>query len=184
MIDIELARHDWGSLRAAGPANDVPAALRALSSADSPAAADAAYWRIDNTVVVQGALFQSAEATAAAAVTALWGSTSSGRARLLELLGQLASGETAPSEIAAGNTDLAERCLREVARGFPMYAAILGETTDPEEVTSAVDLVGLSARADASLKDRARFYLEEARKKSIPEGVKKLITNWVGELDA
>ena len=65
-----------------------------------------------------------------------------------------------------------------------MYAAILGTATDPEEVTSAVDLVGLSTRADASLKDRARFYLEDAKRKSIPDGVKKLIANWVGEIDA
>jgi hypothetical protein len=161
---------------------DVPAALRALAAAETAEAADAAYWRLDNHVIVQGALYQAAEATAVAAVLALPRATVAGRARLLELLGQIGAGATAPSEVAAGNTGLAERCLREVAKGFPIYVAILAAAQDADEIASAVDLIGLSARADASLKERARHAVEQARDETLPVGVRKLMANWIDEL--
>jgi hypothetical protein len=182
VIEAELARHAWASLRAAGPASDLPGALRALATADTAEAADAAYWRLDNHVLVQGALHQAAEATAAAAVIALSGATVAGRARLLELLGQIGAGQAAPEEVAAGNTGLADRCLGEIARGFPIYVAILGAARDPDEIASAVDLIGLAARADATLKERARHYLEQARQKTLPGGLHKLMESWIDEL--
>jgi hypothetical protein len=181
-LEVELARHDWGRLRAAGNASGLPDAFRALASAPDAQAADAAYWRIDNTVLVQGSLHESAEAAASVGVVALVHATPPGRARLLELLGQIAAGEAAPSEPAAGNTGLAARCQHEVARGFPVYVAFLGSTDEPDELASCIDLLGLAARADAALSSQARFHLERLLSRGIPAGLEKLTRGWLEEL--
>jgi hypothetical protein len=62
-FEQELRRIPWGELRAAHgrDANAVPDALRQLAEAVTEDALRRAYWRLDNEVVVQGALFQAAE---------------------------------------------------------------------------------------------------------------------------
>lgn len=56
---------DWGALRTLiGPADFVPAALDRLLRSTNDAEATAAYWELDNRVVVQGQLFEAAEAVA------------------------------------------------------------------------------------------------------------------------
>ncbi len=54
----------WASLRSdSGSAVGVPQALWDLFSASSEDAAEAAYWRIDNEVIVQGQLHEAAVPT-------------------------------------------------------------------------------------------------------------------------
>ncbi len=174
-MEWELSRHPWASLGAAGSAAAVPDALRDLVGARDAAAARDAYWRIDNTVVVQGALHEAAEATASVAVVALGRCGPAGRARLLELLGQIGAGE-------AADADLVTRCQREVARGYPIYALLAETTREPEELTSVVDLLGISARADATLRSRVRGTYERLLQVDLTPGVRKLVTSWLEEV--
>ncbi|WP_406636676.1 hypothetical protein [Amycolatopsis sp. WGS_07] len=62
MIEDALAAAvPWNRLRMdVGTAECVPAAIRDLLNAGSAEDADRAYWRLDNGVVVQGRLFESA----------------------------------------------------------------------------------------------------------------------------
>lgn len=61
MVEIELSRHDWASLPASGGnADGVPTAVRGLLAAVDGEEARKFYWQLDNRVVVQGQLFESA----------------------------------------------------------------------------------------------------------------------------
>jgi hypothetical protein len=136
-----------------GDASGVPQALEALRVATAEEEARDAYWRIDNTVVVQGALFDAALPTAACVVTVLAASTSVARPFLLELLQQISDGE--PPE---GNQDLAVAINEEVRRGFGIYAALLQYGNDFEREL-CVDLAVSCARGEADLQERCRYYL-------------------------
>lgn len=57
----EPADIDWSRLRTAhGTAAHVPSALRALADAIDEPAVSEAYWKLDNYVVLQGTLYESA----------------------------------------------------------------------------------------------------------------------------
>ncbi len=173
----ELERHDWGRLKAQGSAVDVPAALVALASATSEAEAREAYWRIDNTVVVQGTLHEAAVATTASAVAMLPGCNPSGRASLLELLVQLGAGEPAPTEEAR----LHDACVAELRAGMAIFVRLLEHGT-PDEVCLCVDLLGICAREDAHLRPRVRWYFERLLATHPAEGLRNLVADWLQEL--
>ena len=177
----DLERYDWARLRAQGSAEGVPRALTALASASTEAEARDAYWRIDNTVVVQGALYEAAVATAACAVVMLHVCSAPGRPRLLELLVQLGSGEPAPSELQAGNADIQERCMMELLRGVSTYFHLL-ESGSNREREHCVDLLGLCCGLDASLLPRTRWYFERLLASGMDEGGGQLVNNWLEEL--
>lgn len=61
---------DWRSLRTLiGPADFVPTVIDRLLTATTDDEASTAYWELDNRVVVQGQLFEAAEAVAHELVT-------------------------------------------------------------------------------------------------------------------
>jgi hypothetical protein len=152
-MEWELQRHEWSTLRAAGSAAGVPNALRALAAASTPEEARRNYWRIDTTVVVDGAVYQAALATAACVLQALPQCTDISRRYALDLLVEIGGGVRAQSEVAAGEANLVQRCLEEVVRGFPMYVDILERPRHPDERVACVDLVGLSCRAEMKLRN-------------------------------
>jgi hypothetical protein len=161
---FEAARYDWSKLRARGSAVHIPADLLRLSRAVSEEEADAAYWQIDSVVVFQKSLFEAAAATAACIVTLVPTCTGIARARLLELLGQLGSGEPDPSEIANGNVALLKSIRREIERAFGYYVAVLQATIADRQETETcgycIDLLFLCSKGDSEVKDRVRFYLQ------------------------
>ena len=75
-----------------GPADFVPAAIERLTASATEDDATAAYWELDNRVVVQGQLFEAAEAVAHELVGRLCvGSVSTaGVSRALDLLVEIA----------------------------------------------------------------------------------------------
>jgi hypothetical protein len=177
----EAERYDWSKLRAQGTAIGVPAALEAIQKASTAEEAEEAYWRIDNTVIVQGALHESAAATAACAITLLPRCLPPGRAFLLELLMQIATGEPAPDETPIAGDSVGQLCSREIRSGYALYLDLL-ERGDDDERGWCADLVGTCVRHDQSLLNRTAWYLTRAQEVVQNPGVKKLLEKWEQEL--
>ncbi len=119
-LESQISKHQWASLRVmGGDASGVPDALVSLSKADSPPAAERAYWMLENRVVVQCALFSSAPAVVEVLMAMLsmsprrWVTIS-----ILELLYQILSGESHASEVARGRAQLASECRSAAMPGF------------------------------------------------------------------
>jgi hypothetical protein len=121
MVEIELARHEWSALRVMGDRSaDIPERLRDLLRAADGGEADRCYWRLENTVVVQGSLFQAAPAVVDVVMAALASGELSAPARVasIELLYQLVRGESDVTEAERGVSDLGERCRRQAREGI------------------------------------------------------------------
>jgi len=176
----ELERHDWVHLRASGSAHNVPVAIMALLNANNETDADKAYWRIDNTVVVQGALFEAAVATAQCLVVGLAECTLAARPRVLELLLQLSSGEDAPEETELGTSDLAGQCIAQVCLAVSILLKVL-ESGTLDEQSSCVDLLGLCARRNPALRPRVRWYFERYQRGNLSPSMQQLVSSWIGE---
>jgi hypothetical protein len=176
----EIERHDWIQLRSAGATAGVAEGLRGLIEATSREAAEAAYWKIDNVVVLQGSLFEAAIATTSALLAVLQMCSDAARPLVLELLVQIGSGEPDPSEFAAGLEDLQGRCTQELQRGVALFSHLLEYGTDDEQA-SCVDLLGLCAQEDFELRPRVRYLLER-RSHSASGAVRKLAEAWLSQL--
>ncbi|WP_322761460.1 hypothetical protein [Frankia sp. Cr2] len=135
VVRKELARLDevdWSSLRTAhGTAEHVPAALRALREAEDTASVHDAYWKLDNYIVLQGTLYESAYFAAPyildILLSAQW---PSGRVAAYDLLIEIACGVADPGLPTTvvgpgGPMDLREACRTVIASGRSAYAADL-----------------------------------------------------------
>lgn len=168
----------WSNLRGAGSAANIPAAVLALQNATSVAQAERNYWRIDNTVVVQGMLFEAARPTASLLVGALAVCTLVARPRILELLVQVGSGEPSPSEVLVGNLALAKECRKQVCLGFDLYKQALNSLSE-EDLDYCVDLLGLCALENQGHKEQVRIIFLNLMGKPVGKGVQQLINNWM-----
>jgi hypothetical protein len=92
-LTLELARHDWTAFRTfIGDASLVPAAVTALASAESDEQALAAYWRIDNVVMVDGRLSEAVEPLTPCLIVALDSAAVPAFNTILDLLSAIAGG--------------------------------------------------------------------------------------------
>ena len=127
---------EWTAWRTLiGPADYVPAAIERLLTAATDAEASAAYWELDNRVVVQGQLFEAAEAVARELVTRICSSGASepGLSRALDLLVEFAYGDADASEVAAGNPGLGARCRDEIRKGMHCLRSSAAAGDDPAQ---------------------------------------------------
>ncbi len=117
LAEVEIARTAWADSRTLGDrSSGVPDALRRLLAAADEDEAMAAYWDLENVVVVQGQLHSAALPTVPVLLAGLLDDMSAdARDLVLELLQQIVMGESDEDEVALGNADLGERC-REAAR--------------------------------------------------------------------
>jgi hypothetical protein len=141
-----------------GSAAGVPTAIECLRDARDDEEANKFFWRIDNTVVVQGQLYEAAEYTIPCVLAALHGATVAGRWWLLHLLYQLGAGVSANEEVAAGNANLDKRCRAEVKLGTSMYFHYL-EYGTVDERGHAADLLSLCCKGDPALATRVVWWL-------------------------
>jgi hypothetical protein len=179
---MEILRHDWARLRIReGTAAQIPDTLVALANATTEAEAERAYWRIDNDVVVQGALYEAAVATAACAVALLLRCTTPGATWMLELLFQLGNGETAPSEQGNAAGDLRKLCVDELLLGAAIYFNFLDQGT-PDQRFHSVDLLGLCALEDRSLLPRVQWTLSKLIDDGVEDRLEKLAREWLKTL--
>lgn len=156
----------------------VPSAIEAIRSATDSSAASAAYWRVDNVVVVQGDLRVGAIEVASCAVVVLADCSTSGVPYLLDLLLQLASGELGP-----GQAERAEACRRAVAAGLPLFLGL--SIRGSEEVRAlAVDLVGQSLPYYPPLRGLSEAYLRySASDSTLSPAVRDLANQWLSDLE-
>lgn len=180
---IESLRFDWKSLRAAGSSEGVPAAIERIRDARTHEEAIRAYRQIDNTVILQGALYEAAEHTIPCILSVLPDCTQFGRSYALDLLFQLGSGGTHRDEIQAGNTELDDRCRAAVKLGVAMYFYFLEHGT-PEESGFCADLIELFARDDETIALRGRWWLQRLLGSTHDAKLRKIYVTCLEEIEA
>jgi hypothetical protein len=139
---ILLNEVNWESLRTiVSDASMIPSAVEALSEALRPEEVEAAYWRLDNHVVVQGQIFDSALALIPVLLALLAGALAEPvRASILELLFQILVGTPDHTEIDRGLLNLAEECRTEIKKGMWLFYSDLF-STEPSVRKVAMELV-------------------------------------------
>jgi hypothetical protein len=120
---------DWAALRTdSGSGAGLPQAFDDLSRASSESAANKAYWKIDNEVIVQGELYEAA-VPALEVLLSLAPATLPGPARrsVAELIQQIAFGQPHSSEIELGNADIVDRCMSLASEAIWIFYGWLGD---------------------------------------------------------
>lgn len=174
----ELSRHDWAGLRAlVGDARSLPDAIAALASANSQQRAQTAHSHIEGLLIGDGVLYPAALPACSSLVFSLGGCTELARPHLLELLVLLSGAK------ADGDPALERACLAEIARGYIVYANVAESTTNQNERSDAIDLLGCSALGDGTLRQRTLFYYRALIARGAPE-LEELLRNWVTELES
>lgn len=108
---------------ASGNACHVPAAIRGLVSND-PAVQKASYWKLDNHVVLQSDLYDSAPHVVPFLLEILSSGISSGKHYVYDLIHEIANGyapEEAICDFEGENKSLAATCREVSLRGLDMY---------------------------------------------------------------
>jgi len=142
-----------------GSADHVPETLDKLKCATSKVEAERLYWKLDNCVVVQGALYEASVPTVICALTTLQRCTDIARPYILELLQIIGSGEAATTEIENGNSNIYHQCMREIHHGTSVFFDLL-EFGSTEERLLSVDLLYLCCGHDKSLIERVVWWFE------------------------
>jgi hypothetical protein len=158
-VFTRLDQIPWSELQLAhGHAGHVPVSVRGLLSADEREV-NAAYWKLDNGVVLQSDLYEAAAYLPGILIELLDHATPAGKAAILNLLFEIGNGY-APSDrrlrfltsgdgklqpITAGTApSLQETCRREVAAGIERYREEL-QNSDQRVRQAASDLLELFA---------------------------------------
>jgi hypothetical protein len=102
-----------------GEADRIPESILTLVSSETEDDVLAAYWELENYVVVQGQLFEASQHVVPVLLAALAGEISQvARKAVLELLFQLVSGESDAEEVERGNSDLGSICRQNAREGI------------------------------------------------------------------
>ena len=181
-VKLEFERHDWASLRATSDPTRLPFALNVLSTEKNKQALNNAYWGIDNVAVVDGGLFNSAEAVIPCLLSILNACSNEARPFILELLSQLASFYPHPSEIELGNTELGRACMNEISNGVSLYFDIL-ENAQEDEIDHCIDLLEMCCRHNPFLFDRVKWWFERHISVTTDENLKQYLKRLVCVLD-
>jgi hypothetical protein len=142
----ELDLIDWESLQTAhGNASHVPQALRGLMSQDT-AVQEAAYWKLDNHVVLQSDLYESAFWVIPFLVEILKTGQSHVRHRTLDLLFEIANGYAAPEtvvSVAGKKLPLREACAAKIAENAHLLSNCLDDpdTHVSDTASSLLDIL-------------------------------------------
>jgi len=119
---------DWSKLEACGgcaSADHVPTAIETLFTG-SPDERRQAYWQIDNNVIVQGGLFESAPYAARLVVDRLLADPHKLNLEILDLLFELANGSALGKIIEHGplhGQSIQELCRKTVSEVLPIVVA-------------------------------------------------------------
>jgi hypothetical protein len=142
-VELEISRHPWATLRKLdGTAEQTGFALFELAYAANVDAAKLAYWKIENHVVVQGQLFESALHVVPCLMALLLEDRPSFvRISALELLFQIVMGEADEEEVSRGNADLGNACRAKAREGlWLLYRELLmGEREAAREILEVIE---------------------------------------------
>jgi len=142
----ELDEVDWASLHTAhGTAEHVPMALNALAGAQIPTELFRAYWKLDNYIVLQGTIYESAYFAAPYILDILLSSRSSAvRVAAYDLLIEIARGVPDPRQSwdsrSRAPKDLRKACRELIASGLTACEPDLA-SADPVIRRRALDLL-------------------------------------------
>ncbi len=165
----ELSRYPWAQLHeASGPAVEIPGSLEEMFTADSPDAVKAAYWKLENHVVVQGQLFNVAPPVVSVLLAALLDhSPSFVRIGILELLFQILNGESHSSE---REQDLSDTC-RQLARAglWLLYAELKAEL--PGQRAAAIEILELIETDASRLEAMRASFLSQLPEPMSPKSI-------------
>jgi hypothetical protein len=131
---------DWSKLvacRGYASAEQVPTAVGALFSG-SPLERQQAYWKIDNYVVVQGSLFESAPYAARLLVDKIKTNPDKLNLEILDILFELANGNAGGESVEHGplkGQSIQQLCRDTVAEVLPLLAAARSNASDRERTT-------------------------------------------------
>ncbi|MFF7253694.1 hypothetical protein [Streptomyces microflavus] len=161
-MKVEIARHNWSSLRSLWGEDSlvVRAALLDLSDATSDTDVDMAVQRIEDEVVAPGLLSDSSAAAARCLVHGIYTLTDYRLTRALETLAVIASEGSMQTQ--SGGSPVAEECLREVCLGFTSYCEILEISKNIDCRSSAIDLLLICGIHDPRSKPAAKSALDAA----------------------
>ncbi len=173
--------YDWHKLRSANRSSDVPQALIDLTNSQTREEAERVYWRLDNVVVRQGSLFPAAIPTTTVLLESIQRCVPEVRATIMELLVQIVSGETDPTEDDFG-ADIQQLCLDELVHGFSTTLHWL-EVGTVEEQYWCVDLAGMCAQHRFEARQQARTALRRLRDETTEARLTKLCDTWLGQLE-
>lgn len=142
-VEIEICRHPWDNLRKmGGTAEQVGSALLELMRAADADEAKLAYWKIENSAVVQGQLFESALHVVPCLLALLLEERPRYvRIAALELLFQIVMGEADEEEASRGNANLGDACRAKAKEGvWLLYRELLmGEREAAREILDIID---------------------------------------------
>jgi hypothetical protein len=119
----EFNQINWKQLKTAeGFADDVAIFFPKMLLAKTEVEGEAAFWHLDNHVVLQGHLYEAAEYLIPFLISGTLVGTPVGKWLCLDLLVEIAGGySTTSSEPVLGSVELAIRCKVAVRRGLPVY---------------------------------------------------------------
>jgi hypothetical protein len=122
-------------------------------SAATPGEADAAYWKLENHVVVQGQLFQAAESVVPVLLAALVEPRPEHvRASVLELLFQILAGHADETEVALSNGGVADACKARAREGlWVLYGEL--QFGHREAAIECIELIETDPTRLAALRD-------------------------------
>lgn len=169
---------NWETVSFAGAQVDVLGAIEVLATSVSDDACDHAYKMLDNSIVVQGTLYGAAPYAIPFLLDSLINATA-GKKYILEMLVQLSAGYDAEEKPV-----LTAICQREAALGYALYVNVLKHTSNDEELSHAIDLVGLATSVHEWLLPRTIWYMRRVRERSTDVGMCEFIDNWLSELEA
>lgn len=139
VAELVISCTDWASLRqASGTSENAGAALSGLLAAPTPDDASVAYWSIENHAVVQGEIFEVAEACVRVLVAAFADARPRHvRIAALELLFQILNGDSADP-----TSGLLEKCRGAAREGLwsVVHEAMTGEREAAWDVLELMDL--------------------------------------------
>jgi len=181
-VDI-IDTFDWNNLRSADSSKQLSKAIRVIATSDCKREIETAYWNIDNECVVQGILYESALAVVCSLLEILSKCKKMARPYVLELIVQLISGTPARVEIESGNIELLKNIRLEVLKSVPVFLALLEKDSSEEEKALCIDILGVCALEDSSLKIIVKERLNLLNGDFENEGVNTLIENWLLELE-
>ncbi|MET8089349.1 hypothetical protein [Micromonospora sp. NPDC005220] len=176
----ELARYDWQTLKSfKGSAVDVRSAITDLVSAETGAAAERAYWRIDNTALIQGRLSQCCPAVVSCLVVGLTEAPAVSRPLIIDLLATIGGGYDDHVDIAWVGPVSSHDCIQRMAVGFETYERELRERGN----ASCVDILFVCGKDSAQMLPRVRQVLVEALALPSCRPISELVEASLADLD-
>jgi hypothetical protein len=143
IAELEIKRIPWHILReSSGFANQIPIALFDMLNSSTADQTQEAYWRLENHVVVQGQLFQVAEAVTSVLISSLLNKRGNHvKIGVLELLLQIVLAVPHQEEIKLGNFELSEKCKSKAREGIWLLydELIAGEKAGAYEILEVIE---------------------------------------------